>query len=275
MIYQYASLGKYHLSNLKNRWIHFSNVNTFNDPFDSEIRVRHEGTEEQWRNYLKKNGESSKSIEQKIWMLKAIAVANNTDQNRLYFPRKENIRYNAYVSCFSRRFDSILMWSHYAHNHTGFARGFEPKVDENLEYIDIEKGQLEYLGLGDIGRFVLFDVLYSSDPPPTANGLIEDQYVERFLKTKYIDWAYEQEVRAFCLNSWMKNEDIIHSIDCLKELIFGLKTPIEDMKSMTVALKESGARDVKLYRCERLPDSFLIQKREIVDIDAEINNNGS
>lgn len=101
--------------------------------------------------------------------------------------QKEYSKYitNKAICCFSKRMDSILMWSHYANNHTGFCVGFdEDRLPENP---------------------LIFDVIYTDVFPDFNTSKIKTQtkipgkvrLKETIppLITKYCDWSYEDEVR--------------------------------------------------------------------------------
>jgi len=81
--------------------------------------------------------------------------------------------------CFSRNWDNILLWSHYACSHTGMCLGF-----------DIPDKQPD----GDYG----LDVAYQPNllRPPRIEDVNFD-FAQRFLRTKHDMWAYEQELRLF------------------------------------------------------------------------------
>jgi len=85
--------------------------------------------------------------------------------------------------------DEILMWSHYANNHKGVCLEFEIfdeeiikgqlldiNYDDNISSIDT----VERLPLGHLSLNI------------TANG--------KFLKTKFKNWSYEQELRTYVLD---------------------------------------------------------------------------
>lgn len=81
--------------------------------------------------------------------------------------------------CFSKRWENPVLWSHYGAKHRGICLGFDlaGKLVEEVGYTP------DRLAL----RFV------DGDP---GKGL-EESFVRDLLRTKYIHWQYEEEVRVF------------------------------------------------------------------------------
>jgi hypothetical protein len=81
--------------------------------------------------------------------------------------------------CFSRDWYSPVLWSHYADKHRGICLGFDLRDDlaEPVKYVDQRL------------------------PTPTLVELtkagVHESFIRELLRTKYIHWAYEREVRVF------------------------------------------------------------------------------
>lgn len=88
------------------------------------------------------------------------------------------------VLCLSKRKDSILMWSHYAQNHTGIVIGF----DKNYKFLKKSKEVKYSKQPQNIDGFILKDF-------NNEDGLKSE--FEKLLLTKHQDWQYENEVRSF------------------------------------------------------------------------------
>jgi hypothetical protein len=79
--------------------------------------------------------------------------------------------------CFSKKWSNPVMWSHYAERHKGICLGF------------------------DVADDYLFEVEYSANRlakdilDEDGNLLIDKEYNEKLLRTKYASWEYEKEVR--------------------------------------------------------------------------------
>jgi hypothetical protein len=81
--------------------------------------------------------------------------------------------------CFSRDWNSPVLWSHYADKHRGICLGFELR-DNFAEAVTYVEGRL---------------------PVPTnflnVAPALSEPFVRQVLTTKYLHWKYENEVRTF------------------------------------------------------------------------------
>lgn len=106
-------------------------------------------------------------------------IPTNVEADRKSFSEKFG-RYWRIV-CASLVDDSILMWSHYADNHTGVV-------------LEFDTGEPPF---SEIGNDSILTVKYSDRKPDYThfdygNGFKEEMY--RVAATKATDWAYEKEV---------------------------------------------------------------------------------
>ncbi len=109
--------------------------------------------------------------------------------------------------CCSIKWHNPLLWSHYAKKHTGIALGFEMPDHAAVE------------------------VKYSKERPLFTSSTLSKnsdntEYLEKLSKTKFISWAYEEEVRfVYPLNTLdYENGNYFNKFDeemSLKEVIIG------------------------------------------------------
>lgn len=99
------------------------------------------------------------------------------------------------ISCFSKTYNEILMWSHYADNHNGIC--IEVEIDDLL-CSKIKIKDIEY-------KKNIQMLLRDDETTPDAIEL---------LSKKITKWSYEKEVRAFCYN---KNS--LHKIGKIKSIL--------------------------------------------------------
>ncbi|MEC4049117.1 DUF2971 domain-containing protein [Flavobacterium sp. SUN046] len=145
-VFKYFGDKLYNLESFKEGYLYFSNYKSFNDPFDCNINLI---------NFDKIN--KRKRIKDREEILK-----NNLTKLG--------------ICCFSRKVDSILMWSHYASNHSGFCIEFHSNQDlEGINPIDVNYVnnylQAEYY---KNQKDAIFHVIF----------------------TKAKQWQYEQELRS-------------------------------------------------------------------------------
>jgi hypothetical protein len=197
--------------------LYFNDPENFNDPFDCKIDITHEGTKEDWSNYLLRN-HSPLEINQlikdkKIKRKKNYYILNrNKINNEL---REEVFEKSPHrVCCFSATKLNILMWSHYAENHEGICLCFRSH----------KKGNGHFLTL-DSKPYILFPVKYAKEKPKKVNMLYEEQYQKLmdFSLTKYSDWNYETEYRIPILkDKFVQGYTKKFNKEDLEGVIFGL-----------------------------------------------------
>lgn len=104
----------------------------------------------------------------------------------------KDIRNNALISCFSKRYDSILMWSHYGDKHKGICIEFDrPKKD----FLDVKYSKKRCkFDLEDTTRRVLGYMLSNEEADVNDKGLI--RCISKPFIVKSLDWKYEEEVRC-------------------------------------------------------------------------------
>lgn len=83
------------------------------------------------------------------------------------------------------------------------------------------------------------------------------------MKTKYLDWAYEQEVRAFLNRTWFEGNSITYSENALASVIFGMKTELSAMKKVIETVLSSGSKNVKFAKCEKDEYRFAVNIKEV------------
>lgn len=104
----------------------------------------------------------------------------------------KDARNNALISCFSKRYDSILMWSHYGDKHKGICIEFD-RPDK--DFLDVKYSKKRYkFDLEDTTRRVLGYMLSNEEVDVNDKGLI--RCISKPFIVKSLDWKYEEEVRC-------------------------------------------------------------------------------
>lgn len=185
-LYKYGKFDKYTEKLFTHNEIYFSSPDEFNDPFDSKPLHICEGNEQQIENYLfelyrkKYPGRSKEEIladvkREIITKGKGRIVLKETLEIS-----RERIRKKLGVCCFSEKRDNILMWAHYAKQHTGFCLEFD--IDNDFFRPITRAIKVEY------------DTIL-----PELNLMQLSNYPSRELGIKLLikadDWEYEQEWR--------------------------------------------------------------------------------
>jgi len=111
------------------------------------------------------------------------------------------------VVCFSKKYDNILLWSHYAENHEGICLGFDISESE--------------------GKF--HDISYQNDIEVFNYPDCQETYKENATKqmtTKGLHWEYEEEIRQIFTDNSFETE----YPGKLVEVIFGCKCSNPDIE---------------------------------------------
>lgn len=148
-----------------------------------------------------------------------------------YYP----IFLTAKCCCFSKVYDNILMWSHYADSHKGIVLSF----DTFLDYWEDEFHEMEYSNK----RISL--------PTLETN---QNDYVWNMLTSKSLNWSYEQEYRMIRLDRERKFHDdnridVPFKAEALKEIRLGLHVKEEQRKDI-IDLRDKRYKDAVIYQAK-------------------------
>jgi len=210
--YKYYSITS-GLKTLKEGRIKWSSPYIFNDPFDNQCNILFDGnindlndvTSQILQEYLLGNKKHEYKFDSKIsfimkqletvpkeYVPKIIGLAKqqnvytedmlNSYKNNFNNRFKELMR-DSSIFCFSEDYDNILMWSHYAEEHTGIVINFKDyppadspiKLAKKVKYTDI------------LPTFSIKDILYKN--------ITIEQIHDAFTLTKAKCWEYEKEWR--------------------------------------------------------------------------------
>lgn len=131
--------------------------------------------------------------------------------------------------------DNILMWSHYAENHTGFVLEF----DETHSFFDQRKTGIELSGHVKEVRYTNERPKFSLFNPDESQADNRDKWVKDFVWVKSYEWSYENELRMLYPlrdSKWVipNGSDKIYlfplPMNSIKSIIFGCKMS-EDKKT--------------------------------------------
>lgn len=147
---------------------------------------------------------------------------------------------NIGLICFSKNKSNILMWSHYANNHTGVIIGVESMLFSKL-WIKVDYQPK---------RFEIPVSIVERKKNPFA-----------VLERKSLDWQYEEEYRTvailsdckYALDSSKKSGKIyLYPFDkeAIKEVVFGINTPDNEKQILINELKSNYSSSVVIKKAE-------------------------
>lgn len=252
-LYKYRDWSnKFHRRLISNQELYFAKPSDFNDPFDGNIPVRWDlMTEEDCFN---KNLElinkvhkdkDQKQVREYAWKV--------TKEKTLWHPDKLNKeslekinRWGNLIGllALSSVKDNILMWSHYANNHSGFTVGFDSDSlasEYNFNYIEPINYQLDY---------------------PTISGLddITMQFYKKFFHKSNM-WEYEKEWRVS--KNHIENRIVKLNPETIKEIIIGCCTNPNDEADIIKISKNKLGNQIEIFKAIKSEDEFrlIMEKR--------------
>ena len=233
ILYKYRNFDARSISMLANNQLYFASPLLFNDPFDCL------GQEHVFENV------SPESLE-KLALASGVSVSDLTPEKAATFEamvradpeilklidahkqlQKKHMEVFGILSLTECN-DSILMWSHYAHYHSGFCIGFKNGfgLDETL---------IKKISYTDKRDNDLADQYFKTE------GMDEEQkqnfYWNLLFFNKYIDWAYEREWRITGEIGLALYKDIY-----MDSIIFGLKMSAENRNTIRTLLANKNIR---------------------------------
>jgi len=238
LIYKYIDFNG-GISLIQNQSFKFSNPNNFNDPFDlyeELIDFSKQDTDFE-------NGNLSRKEKRRI--------QNTPLQTKTKYLKTEwkKQRINYGISCFSKIYDNILMWSHYADKHDGICVGF---------LVDINKLQQD--------DFWAFAIDYKTDftPLPYYNKDNQDRLkmLTQYLSVKAEFWSYEKEIRLINFEYYLNQKsDFINfsKYTEIKEIYLGLKMKKRNQETIKKLFHRIKNRPI-IYNMTSKKNTFEIER---------------
>ena len=141
------------------------------------------------------------------------------------------------ILCLTEKRDNLLMWAHYASNHTGFVIAF----DENHSFFDQRKRENEIRGHLKKVRYSMKRPEVTLFDPSLSNQENMDRWIKDIFWVKSQHWKYEQEWRMSntlrdCQRIVQSDSYDIHLFsipnDCIVGIIFGCKISNADKRTL-------------------------------------------
>jgi len=265
IIYKYRNwIDDHHKRMLTMNELYLTSPKKFNDPFDCRIGQNFSLLSQKEADEYVTNLAISKYAEVEKQGSDLAVVIRNFERrfaNKTEFQAKADsqlfdIQDHCYgiFSC-SRRWNSILMWSHYSANHTGICIGFwwekmMTLIDKNI--------------IGKCG-----DVSYATNFPKIKpriarldNEVMKRAFIQTHTKAK--EWEYEEEYRFMHNNP----EGIPESKRTIKvpnnffaEVILGVAIPNEYRDEIILICKEKG---IPVYQAKKKKIKFEIKRQKVL-----------
>ncbi len=264
----------------KNDIIYAVTADKFNDPYDTLVRYDLEGIEK-WVNTVM-NTETLGQM--KTWfaqgwdllnevkhilpkeMIDALKVALSSTEDindfeekieetrkrmismiETYFPiLSETSKRFSTIACFSESIDSVLMWSHYANSHKGFALeyDFRPTLElpiKNVGLFPVVYSE-ERFDISDYIAWAFLRILGIQAKMPDMSASIKNALWKSDI------WAYEKEWRMIDLTPRDITDEKASAIHYKPVAIYyGRHMSGDDKKKLHELAKEKGIKEYEMY----------------------------
>ncbi|MGD0017258.1 MAG: DUF2971 domain-containing protein [Verrucomicrobiia bacterium] len=270
IIYQYRDEGG--LCVLRTGELRLSLLDSFNDPFElapsaidfSSMTKEHciEFVTERFDEWYERDGQF-RGLGDKETCRKILLTNPSRIADLLVARLPENVewvrsQFAAYakphwaIGCFSKRNDSILMWAHYAKQHTGLVIGY----DTDQEPFSLTGKYLD-----------LLEVEYRDCKPIYHHRHDVDEFQKEFFaaaKSKFTDWQYEQEVRIIVPRTSLREGRFM----CLRpqsvaSVIFGCRCPLSTKQAAMQYLNQDRLKHVAIYTANQNKEDYKLDLVEL------------
>lgn len=260
ILYKYRNWkDEFHKNVLLKNELFLSYPKNFNHPFDCKIGVNHHllndeaKVETYVKNLFEKHNKAitERRIDIEAYLLHFRERIKDLDAFQKEYEELEFSAFSRFlgVLSMSKRWDSILMWSHYGDFHRGYCIGYnEAKLRNSGNF-------------GGGGN-----VTYSNDFPIIDPNIEMETMEKSFLQTHYKakDWEYEEEYRLIKMFSPYSNKEqsrLMHvKDDFIEEIILGISISEEDKNEI---LENAANRNFKVYQAEKVPYEFKLSRKII------------
>lgn len=266
IFYKYISLDNNpHAFELLKGKIYFSCPNQFNDPFDSKIEYK----EDMSKNELLINYKKACKRNNRPYNEQEINNLSQEKIKRILEERNNKGQTNALkIYCLSERYDSILMWSHYAHNHQGICIGIKTFLKYKGYTIDTINNSVreDKDAPTDAKKLLtLRKCTYSSKTPPSCGLFASGEELFPFLETKYEEWHYENEYRIILLQKDIMTNPVEIDRNNIAEIILGMNITNRNKKNVINHIFDEfkGQYKPKLFQCKQIRGQYAVEKEDI------------
>lgn len=250
-LYKYYSDDLRNLDAIKNNQMWYSAPCSFNDVFDCTIAIE----ENDIFDCALRMASEKMEIREGSQMWKKVKEVTH-QQIRKFLSEFEDLRTRMGITCLSETDDSLLMWAHYAKNHSGIC----------VEY--------ELLEFNSQLHFSPVPIVYTDERVciHTLETLVKDiqgLFIES-LTTKSPEWSYEKEWRIIrdnsaCGNKWddVKKGALLEA-PCPKSITLGCMAKSEYEKIVRQYCEEN---KINLYKMEKSKENYRLEKVKVLQFD--------
>ncbi|WFC15401.1 DUF2971 domain-containing protein [Aeromonas salmonicida] len=272
-LYKFRSVDTYSLSALANSQLWFSDIGSFNDPFEGTFVFEESISDTSyklWESIVKWKGNEEIDPAERDRKLKKLNLEHFDISNPSFLSKLAKSEFDIVLKLIqlskvislsesNGEVDPItenLMWSHYADGLRGFCLIFnsdELKIDihktSNRVIRPVKVSYQNTPNVIDINAFI---------QSPAMLGVSELNYIDYVVGTissKSESWRYENEFRILSMS-----ESNLHSYSAtsLREIVIGDKMP-KDQQKLVTSIAKSVNPDMTIKRAKLKKNSYLIE----------------
>ncbi|MDW3210108.1 MAG: DUF2971 domain-containing protein [Reichenbachiella sp.] len=239
-MYKYSPFSANLLKTLIKGELWFGKIEDLNDPYEGEFQIRdtskmpsNESIDEFYKN------QSSFIIPRPKGQNHSPHIFHKTFSDFV----KNTLRSQFGLTCFSKKNNDVLMWSHYADSHKGVCLIFDQhKLLKSLNsiYPDIKLGEVEYNE-----ELPYVDLITSGD---NSSFRYSDRE-KNVLLNKNIKWDYEEEYRLYRRFENDQRRSVPFDLKSLTGIIIGQRMDSEDFNTLVHLIRNStNLEHLNLYK---------------------------
>jgi hypothetical protein len=274
-LFKYRQYGEYALDNLKNNTLWYDSASGFNDPYDTSIHfeysqatldkqliksIKEQGVNGKYQFLSQNELDILKKTDEPARVLAEIAAQKSNGRlpvDKLYSFMQQNILQESedmnrefnrvlklgYKMCsLSQRNDSMLMWSHYSGEHTGFVMEYDFSALSNENILTRILWPMIY----DDQLFDATDFFEEALNSGISNNMLA--IIASIHKAK--DWSYEREWRLI-LPKGPNEPSLNYPCPAVKSIYIGALTPESDEYDLTEIGKSKNIPVYKMHLSQR------------------------
>ncbi|MGL1892223.1 MAG: DUF2971 domain-containing protein [Spirochaetaceae bacterium] len=240
--------------------LYFSNPNDFNDPFDSQFVFESHYKPSEAIEYFENSPYEEK------YGVKLVGIgAFNYDK---FIKNITAVTDGFRVLCLSKDPKNILMWSHYAYNHTGICVGIKSEVRKDLIAINVKTNTSVHNKKNhelDNGSLIAKAIYYpKNDLVPHILNPFKDNSgkVKDILYSKSSLWSYEEEYRIILPLHNIPTKKVYLIEGSIGQIIFGLKVPY-DLKKHIIGKLSDRNDDITFLETKKIHGKYELELVEV------------
>lgn len=242
--------------------IYFASAREFNDPFDSALGYSFDDSDHAKRKWVmgmlrRTRPELSRQDRRAEAQRQLLAAKMNPDATMgVVQKRMQEARYRIGIFCSAGSRDDLLMWAHYARNHTGVCIGLRKAVlqREAARQLENHRRLMHSLSVKYVDVFKKWPFF---DPIRDENAL---PFLRSTIGTKSKHWEYEQEYRLAMFD--YAGSVINCGPELVSDIVFGCRATDSDEQRVRKAAEAEGVR-ATFWRAKQHSDRFeLVIERE-------------